>query len=144
LALLLARVPAAGVLSIIAFVLGIAQIPALVVTIPAIAYIWLSGDYGSSSAITHTIILLLAGLTDNVLKPMMLGRGVDVPMPVILFGALGGMASAGIMGMFVGATALALGYNIFTHWVSANRDDDLAPENKQAKTATAEAERRAD
>jgi predicted PurR-regulated permease PerM len=144
LALLLARVPAAGVLSIIAFVLGIAQIPALVVTIPAIAYIWLSGDYGSSSAITHTIILLLVGLTDNVLKPMMLGRGVDVPMPVILFGALGGMASAGIMGMFVGATALALGYNIFIHWVSANRDADLAPENKQAKTATAEPERRAD
>src|SRR5262249_30184936 len=53
LALLLARIPAAGVLSIIVFVLGIAQVPALIVTLPAIAYIWLSGNYGSTAAITY-------------------------------------------------------------------------------------------
>jgi len=47
----------------------------------------------------------------------MLGRGVDVPMPVILLGALGGMATGGILGMFVGATALALGYELFMAWV---------------------------
>ena len=136
LALLLAHIPAPGVLSIIVFVLGIAQVPALIVTLPAIAYIWLSGDYGSSAAITYTIILLLTGLVDNILKPLMLGRGVDVPMPVILFGALGGMASGGIMGMFVGATALALGYNIFMHWVAANPDahEELA-KTQQAKSA---------
>jgi predicted PurR-regulated permease PerM len=52
-----------------------------------------------------------------VLKPLMLGRGVDAPMPVILLGALGGMATAGILGMFVGATLLALGYQIFMGWV---------------------------
>jgi predicted PurR-regulated permease PerM len=139
LALLLARVPAAGVLSIIAFVLGIAQVPALVVTLPAIAYIWLSGDYGSGSAITFTIVLLLAGLTDNVLKPLMLGRGVDVPMPVILFGALGGMASGGILGMFVGATALALGYNIFMHWVATNPEaDQTLSKDEKAKAANPE------
>ena len=137
LALLIARVPAAGILSIIAFVLGIAQVPALIVTLPAIAYIWLSGDYGSGSAITFTIILLLAGLTDNVLKPLMLGRGVDVPMPVILFGALGGMASGGILGMFVGATALALGYNIFMHWVATNPEANRElPEDERAKSAS--------
>ena len=136
LALLLAHVPAAGVLAIIAFVLGIAQVPALVVTLPAIAYIWLSGDYGSTPAIIYTVILLLAGLLDNVLKPMMLGRGVDVPMPVILFGALGGMAGAGILGMFVGAVALALGYNIFMNWVAANPEGDQAlPESELAKSA---------
>jgi predicted PurR-regulated permease PerM len=50
----------------------------------------------------------------------MLGRGVDAPMPVILLGALGGMAAAGILGMFVGATLLALGYQIFMGWVAAN------------------------
>ena len=67
---------------------------------------------------------------------MMLGPGVDVPMLVILFGALGGMASAGIMGMFVGATALALGYNIFMHWISAHPGADRTlPENRQAKSA---------
>jgi predicted PurR-regulated permease PerM len=50
----------------------------------------------------------------------MLGRGVDAPMPVILLGALGGMAAAGILGMFVGATLLALGYQIFMGWVETD------------------------
>ena len=66
----------------------------------------------------YTILLLLAGMADNVLKPLMLGRGVDAPMPVILLGALGGLATGGILGMFVGATLLALGYQIFMGWVS--------------------------
>jgi predicted PurR-regulated permease PerM len=61
-------------------------------------------------------------MTDNVLKPLMLGRGVEAPMPVILLGALGGMAAAGILGMFVGATLLALGYQIFMGWVAAESD----------------------
>src|SRR5262249_27037276 len=106
-------------------------------TLPVIIYIWASGDYSHAAAITFTIILLLAGLTDNVLKPLMLGRGVDVPMPVILFGALGGMASGGILGMFVGATALALGYNIFMHWVATNPEADQAStEDENAKSAS--------
>jgi predicted PurR-regulated permease PerM len=67
-------------------------------------------------------VLFLSGMADNVLKPLMLGRGVDAPMPIILLGALGGMATAGILGMFVGATLLALGYQIFMGWVAANPD----------------------
>lgn len=122
LALLIARIPVAGVLAIVALVLGIAQVPALIVTLPCIIYVWARGDYSTGAAITHTIILLLTGMADNVLKPMMLGRGVDVPMPVILFGALGGMATGGILGMFVGATALALGYEIFMKWVAAENE----------------------
>ena len=122
LALMLAGIPIAGVLAIVALVLGIAQVPALIITLPVIIYIWASGDYGSAAAIVHTIILLLTGIADNVLKPLMLGRGVDVPMPVILFGALGGMASGGILGMFVGATVLAVGYEIFTTWVGTHPD----------------------
>jgi predicted PurR-regulated permease PerM len=122
LALLIAQVPWAGVLAAITLVLSIAQVPALIVTLPAIVYIWSSGDYSTGSAVTHTVTLLLAGMADNVLKPLMLGRGVDAPMPVILLGALGGMASGGILGMFVGATLLALGYQIFTAWVATNPD----------------------
>ena len=122
LALLVAGVPWAGVLALFVLVLGIAQIPAVIVTLPAIAYIWSSGDYSNVLAITHTVVLLVAGMADNVLKPLMLGRGVDAPMPVILLGALGGMAAAGILGMFVGATLLALGYQIFMSWVATNPD----------------------
>jgi len=123
LALLLAGVPAAGVLAIIVLVLGIAQIPAIIVVLPAIVYIWTSGTHDTTSALIYTVILLLTGLADNVLKPLLLGRGVDAPMPVILFGALGGMAGGGILGMFVGAVALALGYEIFMAWVSNSPEE---------------------
>jgi predicted PurR-regulated permease PerM len=122
LALLVAGIPWAGVLALVVLVLAIAQLPALIVTLPAIVYIWSSGDYGNAAAVGHTVVLVVAGMADNVLKPLLLGRGVDAPMPVILLGALGGMASAGILGMFVGATLLALGYQIFMSWVAANPD----------------------
>ena len=118
--LLIAGIPWAGVLAVIVLVLGIAQVPALIVTLPAIGYIWSSGNYGTGAAILYTVLLVVSGMADNVLKPLMLGRGVDAPMPVILLGALGGMAAAGILGMFVGATLLALGYQIFMGWVATN------------------------
>lgn len=121
LCLLIAGVPWAGVLTMIVLVLAIAQVPALLVTLPAIGYIWWLGDYRTVEAVVYTLLLLVSGMADNILKPLMLGRGVDAPMPVILIGALGGMAAAGILGMFVGATLLALGYQLFMGWVAANR-----------------------
>jgi predicted PurR-regulated permease PerM len=136
LALLVAGVPWAGALALIVLVLGIAQVPALIVTLPAIFYIWSSGDYSNAAAIAYTVVLLLSGMADNVLKPLMLGRGVDAPMPVILLGALGGMAAAGILGMFVGATLLALGYQIFMGWVAANPDTGQAQEESDAHSAS--------
>jgi len=132
LAMMFAGIPAAGILAVIVLVLGIAQVPALVVSLPAIAYIWASGSYTTSSALLHTVILLIAGMADNVLKPIMLGRGVDVPMPVILFGALGGMATGGIQGMFVGATVLAIGYSIFMNWLSIGTPAEPPPVEAEA------------
>jgi predicted PurR-regulated permease PerM len=122
LTLLVAGVPLAGVLAVVVLVLGIAQVPALIVTLPAIAYLWMSGDYGTGAAVLYSVVLFVAGMADNVLKPLMLGRGVDAPMPVILLGALGGMAAGGILGLFVGAVLLALGYQIFMGWVADNPD----------------------
>jgi predicted PurR-regulated permease PerM len=110
-------------------VLGIAQVPALVVTLPVIAYLWMSGGYGTGEAAIWSVLLFVSGMADNVLKPLLLGRGVDAPMPVILLGALGGMAAAGIRGLFVGAVLLALGYLIFMGWVAAN------PETKASADA---------
>jgi predicted PurR-regulated permease PerM len=135
LALLLAGVPWAGVLAVIVLVLGIAQVPALIVTLPVIVYIWWSGDYSNVAAIAYTVVLFLSGMADNVLKPLMLGRGVDAPMPVILLGALGGMATAGILGMFVGATLLTLGYQIFMGWVAANPHAGQAQADSDAPLA---------
>jgi predicted PurR-regulated permease PerM len=132
-ALLIAGVPLAGLLAIITLLIGIVQLPALLVTLPAIGYLWWSGDYSTGSASAYTVMLLIAGMADNVLKPLMLGRGVDAPMPVILFGALGGMAARGIVGMFVGATLLALGYQIFMLWVAADLSADSAPTKNDPK-----------
>ncbi|GGP22315.1 AI-2E family transporter [Silvimonas iriomotensis] len=123
--LLVAQIPFAGVLAIIALILGIAQLPALLVSLPAIAYIWMSGAYSTLLAIFYSVLLLLAGAVDNVLKPLMLGRGVDAPMPVVLMGALGGMVSGGILGMFVGAVMLALGYQIFMDWVAMQTETEV-------------------
>jgi predicted PurR-regulated permease PerM len=61
--------------------------------------------------------MIVAGLSDNVLKPMLLGRGVAVPMPVVLIGALGGMVTSGIIGLFTGPVILAVGYELFIGWV---------------------------
>jgi len=135
LALLVAGIPWAGVLAVIVLVLGIAQVPALIVTLPAIVYLWSSGEYSTAAAIAYSVVLFLAGMADNVLKPLMLGRGVDAPMPVILLGALGGMATAGILGMFVGATLLTLGYQIFMGWVAANPNAGQAQAESNAPSA---------
>ena len=132
LCLLVAGVPWAGALAMIVLVLGIAQVPALLVTLPAIGWIWWSGDYGTVAAIVYTAIIFVSGMADNILKPLMLGRGVEAPMPIILLGALGGMAAKGILGMFVGATLLALGYQIFMGWVAA-RDAAEPSGQKQGK-----------
>jgi predicted PurR-regulated permease PerM len=117
--LLVAGVPWAGVLALVVLVLAIAQVPALLVTLPAIGYIWWVGTC-TGAAIAWTVLLAVSGMADNVLKPLMLGRGVKAPMVVILLGALGGMAASGILGMFVGATLLTLGYQIFMGWVADN------------------------
>jgi predicted PurR-regulated permease PerM len=76
------------------------------------------------------VLLLIAGMLDNFLKPLLLGRGVDAPMPVVLLGALGGLASSGLVGMFVGATFLTLGYQAFMWWVANSPDiEAAAPES---------------
>ncbi len=134
--LMIAGVPFAGVLAVIVLVLGIAQLPALLVTLPVIGWIWASGDYGTVPAAAYSVLLFVGGMADNVLKPIMLGRGVDAPMPVILIGALGGMATGGILGMFIGATALALGYQIFMRWVEDNPERALQ-ENTDDSPSTA-------
>ncbi|MDM0053956.1 AI-2E family transporter [Variovorax sp. J22R115] len=120
--LIIAGIPFAGVLAIVVLVLGIAQVPALLVSVPVIAYIWLSGNFETVPAVVYSVLLVVSGMLDNVLKPLLLGRGVDAPMPIVLIGALGGLAGAGILGMFVGATALSLGYQILMRWVNTDPD----------------------
>jgi predicted PurR-regulated permease PerM len=107
----------------------------LLVTLPVVAWIWISGQYETTPAIVYTILLVIAGFSDNVLKPLLLGRGVEAPMPVILLGALGGMVTAGILGMFAGAVLLALGYQLFMAWVANGNADSSNTEADPAAQA---------
>lgn len=121
---LLAGVPAAGVLALMVMFLGILQLPALIVSLPAVAWLWMSDDGGSTVAkVLFSIWFVVAGLADNVLKPLLLGRGVDAPMLVILVGAIGGMVTGGMTGLFLGAVLLAVGYQIFMEWVDRGVPD---------------------
>ena len=115
-----AEVPAAGVLAVLALITGIIQLPALLITLPVLIWLWTSGGAGEGSAVMDVVItvyLIIAGLADNVLKPILLGRGVDVPMPVVLIGALGGMVGMGLIGLFIGSVVLAIGYQLLWAWV---------------------------
>ncbi len=107
--------PGAGLLTLVALLFGIAQVPALLVTLPAIA--WVFANEATTPAIVFAVWTFVAGLSDNILKPLMLGRGLEVPMPVILIGVIGGMLADGLLGLFIGPVVLAVGYMLFLDWV---------------------------
>jgi predicted PurR-regulated permease PerM len=133
---LMAGIPGAGILAALVMLVGILQLPALLISLPAIAYLWMAGDASTTLNIVFTVYLLIAGGVDNVLKPILLGRGVDAPMPVILIGALGGMVSAGIVGLFVGAVVLAVGYQVFMEWVDVGLEVSESGSADAAPTET--------
>jgi predicted PurR-regulated permease PerM len=130
-AFVLMDVPGAGLLALGVLVFGILQLPATLITLPVIAFV-LATEGVSMATIAFCIYVFVAGLVDNVLKPLLLGRGVDVPMPVILIGALGGMVTSGIIGLFIGPVILAVGYQLFWQWV---RDQSEEPESSAREQA---------
>jgi len=130
----MAGIPAAGVLALIVMLIAIIHLPTSIISLPVIAYIWWAGTSSTVGNIFYRIYLIVGGMVDNVLKPLLLGRGVDAPMPVILLGALGGMVSGGLTGMFVGAVLLAVGYRVFIEWVDRG-EEDVVPETAQGETA---------
>ncbi|MEM9251120.1 MAG: AI-2E family transporter [Planctomycetota bacterium] len=109
-------VPAAGLLALIILVVAIAQLPPWLVLLPVIVYVF---SYQSTPvAVVFAVWSLIVSFADMALKPLFLGRGVEAPMPVILIGAIGGMLTSGIIGLFVGAVVLAVGYKLFQAWMN--------------------------
>lgn len=109
-------VPAAGIISIIILVLAIVQIPIILVLLPLIIYVF--SVETTTVAIIFMVWSILWSMSDNIIKPMLMGKGVDVPMLVILLGALGGMILGGPIGLFIGAVILTMTYKIFISLVS--------------------------
>jgi predicted PurR-regulated permease PerM len=113
--MIIAGVPYAGIWGLACLILAIVQIGILPVSIGIIIYIWSAGTTGI--AIFLTIWMAVAGFMDNILKPLLMGKGAPVPMLVIFLGSLGGFILSGFIGLFLGAVVLSLGYQLFDVWL---------------------------
>ena len=111
---LVVGLPAAGLWAVIFLFAAVLQVGA-VVLIPAAIYVLATAS--TAKAVMFLIWCAFVGLLDNVLKPLLLGRGVDVPIAVIFLGAIGGFLAMGIIGLFVGAIVLSVGYKLFLAWL---------------------------
>jgi predicted PurR-regulated permease PerM len=118
-----AGVPYAGALAFAVLVFGIIQIGSAPVLIPVAIWIWTVKDVGT--AVLITIFLVLVGVSDNALKPLLMGRGLSTPVLVIFIGVLGGTLAHGIVGLFVGPIILAVAWELLMAW---SRDAALAEE----------------
>jgi predicted PurR-regulated permease PerM len=117
---LLAHVPLAGLWAFAVLIFAILQLPSAIVIIPVIIYLFSVKEL--MPAILWTIPLLLIALSDNVLKPLLMGKGSAVPMLVIFLGAIGGFIFSGLIGLFTGAIVLSVGYNLLVHWIEEKQD----------------------
>jgi predicted PurR-regulated permease PerM len=106
--------PGAGLWAVVFLIAAVLQVGMLVL-IPAVVYAF------AVSSITKAVIFLIwcaiVGLLDNVLKPILLGRGVAVPIVVVFLGAIGGFVTMGIVGLFIGAIVLSVAYKLFLAWI---------------------------
>jgi predicted PurR-regulated permease PerM len=110
-----AGVPGAGLVAMIVLVAAVVQVPVSLVLLPIVLYV-----YSQASTMVFVLFLvwsLVVGSLDNFLKPLMFGRGAKVPTLVIFLGAIGGMMSSGIIGLFTGSVVLAVGFELFRSWL---------------------------
>jgi predicted PurR-regulated permease PerM len=110
--------PGAGVWAIAFLIAAVLQL-GVVVLVPAVVYMFAVAS--TTKAVIFLVWCAVVALMDNVLKPMLLGRGVAVPVAVIFLGAIGGFVAMGLIGLFIGAIVLSVGYRWFLAWLE-NRD----------------------
>jgi predicted PurR-regulated permease PerM len=122
---LLAGVPYAGLWTLLVFMLAILQIPPTLVVIPVIIYLF--STLNPTPAILWSIFLMAGAISDNILKPILLGKGAPVPMLVIFIGVIGGFMLSGFIGLFTGAIVMSLGYKLFEAWL----DEGLVSETTE-------------
>jgi predicted PurR-regulated permease PerM len=128
---LAAGLPAAGFLAFLCFLLAVVQIGPTLILVPAVIYVFYTADF--TPAVLFTVWSVFVGFVDNVLKPLLLGRGAKVPMIVILVGVIGGFLDSGIIGLFVGSVVLALGYTLLVAWLEPRTEE--APDARTSSVA---------
>jgi predicted PurR-regulated permease PerM len=113
--LVVAGIPAATLITSIALVLCILQIGPSLVVIPVIIWVWMTRD--TSVALLFTAYMIPVNLIDNVLRPLVMGRGLNTPIVVILIGLIGGTLSLGLTGLFLGPIILAVIWELLVAWI---------------------------
>jgi len=119
--LVLAGVPAASLLTSAILILGIVQIGPTIILAPVIVWSWFTMD--TLQALVFTAYLVPVNFLDNVLRPLVMGRGLQTPMLVILLGVIGGALAYGIIGLFLGPIVLAVIWELLIAWM---RDQQAA------------------
>jgi predicted PurR-regulated permease PerM len=114
--LVAAGVPGAGLWALLVMVLAVAQLPPILVLGPAILYL-VASDAGTTVIVLFTLWSLLVTVSDAVLKPLLMGRNSEIPVLVILIGAIGGLILHGLIGLFVGAVGFSIGWRLFGAWM---------------------------
>jgi predicted PurR-regulated permease PerM len=122
----LAAIPGAGLLAIIVLLLSIVQIGAAIVLFPVTIWIWMDKDV--TVALLLTVYLVIVGLLDNVLKPLVMGRGLTTPTLVILVGVIGGTLAHGIIGLFIGPIILSVAWELAAAWIRIDRTENVGSE----------------
>ena len=120
-----AGVPAAGLAAFLILVLAIMQIGAMPVT--AVVLIWAWFALPNGWAIFLTVTLIPIGLVDNVLKPLLMSRGLTTPTLVIFLGVIGGTVSYGLIGLFLGPIVLSVFYDLVLAWTGHGPSDQVEP-----------------
>jgi len=113
--LVIAGVPGASLITLAALLLGIIQIGPTPVVIPVIIWAWFAMD--TVAALLFTVYIIPVNLIDNVLRPLLMGRGLDTPIVVILIGLIGGTLSLGLTGLFLGPIVLAVIWELVVAWI---------------------------
>jgi predicted PurR-regulated permease PerM len=123
--LALAGVPMAAVLTALMFMLCIAQLGPILVLLPAVAWLYWSGDSGWGTFLL--VWTAVVGSLDNVLRPYLIKKGADLPLLLIFAGVIGGMLTLGLVGIFVGPVVLAVAYTLLDAWVEDDRSNVQPP-----------------
>ncbi len=119
LGLWVAGVPRPGLLLAVIFVLGIAQLGPLPVLLPAVIWLYWSGSVGWAVALF--VWMIIVGALDNVLRPILIRRGVDLPLLLIIAGVIGGLVAFGVVGLFIGPVILAVTYTLLQSWINETK-----------------------
>jgi predicted PurR-regulated permease PerM len=113
-------VPAAALLTAIMFFLCLAQLGPLLVLAPPVVWLYWSGHTGTGTTLLVISVITLA--SDNVIRPLLIKRGANLPLLLIFAGVIGGLIAFGIVGIFIGPVVLAVVYTLLTAWVTADPD----------------------